>query len=190
MNYIVGIDEAGRGPLAGPVAVGVMIIPAKLDKKFFRGIRDSKKLSSKNREMWYLKALEARKKDLLNFSVSLVSEKIIDKKGIVYAIKLGIEKGLNNLKVPENSKIFLDGGLRAPRNFKYQRTIIKGDEKKPIIALASIMAKVTRDRRMKNLSKKYPKYNFQKNKGYGTKEHIRAIKKHGSTTIHRKTFLN
>ncbi len=189
MQHVVGIDEAGRGPLAGPVAVGIASIPSNFKKSFWKGIRDSKKLTEKNRELWYLKALEARKLGLLNFSVSLVSEKIIDKKGINYAIKLGIEKSLVKLKVPKDSHIFLDGGLRAPKRFKYQQTIIKGDEKKSIISLASIMAKVTRDRKMVKLSKKFPKYNFHTHKGYGTRKHIEAIKKFGLTNIHRKSFL-
>jgi len=189
MQHVVGIDEAGRGPLAGPVAVGVVSISPNFNKNFFRGIKDSKKLSEKNREMWYAKALEARKRGLLKFSVSLVSEKVIDRKGITYATRLGIERSLRALKIPKASHIFLDGGLRAPEKFSYQRTIIKGDEKKLIISLASIVAKVTRDRKMIQLSKKFPKYNFQKHKGYGTKEHMRAIKKYGPTKLHRKSFL-
>lgn len=194
MRYIVGIDEAGRGPLAGPVAVGAVSVayPERsrgVAKKFFKSIKDSKKLSSIGRELWFTRALNARKEGRLNFAVSLVSEKVIDRMGIVYAIKLGIRKCLSTLKVSGDSQIYLDGGLRAPEQFKHQKTIIKGDEKIPIISLASIMAKVTRDRKMVRLSKKFPKYNFHIHKGYGTNMHRRTIKKYGPTIIHRQSFL-
>jgi len=189
MQHVVGIDEAGRGPLAGPVAIGIVSIPSKFDKRFFKNIKDSKKLSASNRELWFESALEARKSGLLDFTVVLISEKVIDKKGISYAINLGIKKGLSTLNVSENHRIFLDGGLRVPERFKYQKTVVKGDEKIPVISLASIMAKVTRDRKMVSLSKKFPKFNFDIHKGYGTKAHIRAIKKYGPKSIHRKSFL-
>ena len=91
--------------------------------------------------------------------------------------------------MPDDSKIFLDGGLKAPEKFSRQRTIIKGDEKKPIIALASVVAKVTRDYKMIRLSKKFPKFDFHTHKGYGTKKHMKAIKKYGPTKIHRQSFL-
>lgn len=190
MSYVVGIDEAGRGPLAGPVAVGAVSIPLNFNKNFFKSIRDSKKLSSGDRELWFELALEARKSGVLNFAVSLVSEKVIDRKGISYAIRLGIKRCLNALKVPRDSQVFLDGGIKAPVEFRHQLTVVKGDEKIPIISLASIVAKVIRDRKMVRLSKKFPEFDFQMHKGYGTSLHRLALKKYGSTVIHRQSFLS
>ncbi|MEX2014296.1 MAG: hypothetical protein WD896_02990, partial [Parcubacteria group bacterium] len=138
MTYVVGIDEAGRGPLAGPVAVGAVSItnPAtpllrKASKNFFKSIKDSKKLSAGDRELWFALALEARKKGVLDFAVSLVSEKVIDRKGISYAIRLGIKRCLAALSVPEDSQVYLDGGIKAPAEFTHQLTVIRGDEKIP-----------------------------------------------------------
>ena len=189
MKYVVGIDEAGRGPLAGPVAVGAVAIPSNFRKNFFKSIKDSKKLSPNDRELWFALAIEARKEGLLDFAVSLVSEKVIDQKGISYAINLGIKRSLTTLNVPVDSQVYLDGGIKAPREFKHQLTVIKGDEKIPIISLASIMAKVIRDKKMVKLSKKFPEFNFHKHKGYGTSEHRQAIQKFGPTVIHRRSFL-
>lgn len=194
MRYLVGIDEAGRGPLAGPVAVGAVSVayPERsrgIVKNFFKGIKDSKKLSLAERELWYSLALEAKKKGELDFAVALVSEKVIDKKGIAAAIRLGIRRCLIALKVPEDAQIFLDGGIRAPEQFVHQTTVIKGDEKIPIISLASIAAKVTRDRWMVRLSKKYPEFDFHVHKGYGTAKHRLAISTFGLTSIHRRSFL-
>lgn len=189
MKYIVGVDEAGRGPLAGPVSVGVAIMEALKSKRFLRGIKDSKKLSPEERELWFELASEAEKRGELFFAVSLVSERIIDKHGISYAIRLGVKRCLERLSVDADEQIFLDGGLKAPDKYRHQTTVVRGDEKIPIISLASIMAKVVRDRRMKRLAKKYPKYGFEKHKGYGTKAHIKAIEKFGPVYPHRKTFL-
>jgi len=189
MNYIVGIDEAGRGPLAGPVAVGAVSIPLNFNKNFFKSIRDSKKLTSDDRELWFELALEARKEGALDFAVSLVSERVIDRKGIAYAIRLGIRRCLVALSTPEDSQVFLDGGIKAPEKFKHQLTVIKGDEKIPVISLASIVAKVVRDRRMVGLSKKFPEFDLHIHKGYGTLLHRRALEKYGPTAIHRRSFL-
>lgn len=189
MLRILGIDEAGRGPLAGPVAVGVVSIPTVFNKKFFKGIKDSKKLSQEERELWFSLATEAKKKGELDFRVALVSEKIIDKHGISYAIRLGIKRCLNRLGVNKESQVFLDGSLKAPQEFKHQLTVIKGDEKIPVISLASICAKVVRDRKMIKLSKKFPQFSFDINKGYGTKFHLSALKKYGLTELHRQSFL-
>ena len=189
MGYVVGIDEAGRGPLAGPVAVGAVSIPLNFNKNFFKSIRDSKKLSSDDRDLWFELALEARKSGVLNFAVSLVSEKVIDRKGISYAIRLGIKRCLVALNVPEDSQVFLDGGIKAPIEFRHQLTVVKGDEKIPIVSLASIVAKVIRDRRMVKLSKKFPEFDFHMHKGYGTSLQRRALEKYGSTVIHRQSFL-
>lgn len=187
---IIGIDEAGRGPLAGPVAVGAVKVN-KLDKfnKLVRGIRDSKKLSESARERWYARALEARKRGELDFHVALISERVIDQRGISHAIRLGIERCLEKLGAVSADQIFLDGSLRAPARFRKQQTVIKGDEKIAVISLASICAKVTRDRKMVNLAKKFPKYGFEVHKGYGTKAHYVALQKYGPAEAHRRSFL-
>jgi ribonuclease HII len=194
MAFIVGIDEAGRGPLAGPVAVGAVSVAQseggrRFAKKFFKGIKDSKKLSLVERELWLSLAFEAKRRGELDFHVALVSEKVIDKKGIAYAIKLGIKRCLKSLKVSSDAQIFLDGSLKAPEEFRHQKTIIKGDELVPIISLASIAAKVTRDRRMVWLAKIFPEFGFDIHKGYGTRGHYEAIEKYGLTASHRRSFL-
>jgi ribonuclease HII len=146
-------------------------------------------LTVEERELWFGLATEAHKKGELDFAVSLVSERVIDRKGISYAIRLGIKRALITLGVSEDSQVFLDGGIKAPDRFVHQTTVIKGDEKIPIISLASIMAKVTRDRRMIKLSKKFPGFDFHTHKGYGTFLHREALKKYGPTEVHRKSFL-
>jgi ribonuclease HII len=189
MSYIVGIDEAGRGPLAGPVAIGAVKIGPHFNNKFWKGIKDSKKLTQGERELWFDLAREARRTLDLEFAVSLVSESVIDRHGIAYAIQLGIKRCLEKLKAKPENQIFLDGGIKAPEIFKHQKTIIKGDEKVAVIALASICAKVTRDRYMVRLSQKHPEYGFHIHKGYGTRVHREAIKKHGPIEPHRRSFL-
>ncbi len=190
MTHIVGIDEAGRGPLAGPVAVGGVMVSESFNKKFWKGIKDSKQLTLEERELWFALAQEGRKKGELDFAVSLISERVIDRHGIAYAIRLGIKRVLKGLKISlEDSQIFLDGGIKAPKEFVHQLTVVKGDEKIPIISLASICAKVVRDRKMVKISKKYPEYKFADHKGYGTLAHREAIKKYGPVDIHRKSFL-
>jgi len=189
MSYVIGIDEAGRGPLAGPVAVGAVKIPLDFNKNFFKSIKDSKKLSPNERELWFQLALEARKSGALNFAVFLVSEKVIDRKGISYAIKLGIKRCLSALNITKDAQVFLDGGIKAPEKFTHQLTVVKGDEKIPVVSLASVVAKVTRDRKMVRLSKKFPEFGFHVHKGYGTSLHRLALRKYGSTVIHRQSFL-
>jgi ribonuclease HII len=189
MNEVVGIDEAGRGPLAGPVSIGVVILTSECKKEFFKGIKDSKKLSKEERELWFEKACEAQLAGLLNFKVALVSEKIIDKHGIMEAVRRGMRQCLKGLEVPHHAHIFLDGALYAPKEFRHQKTIIKGDEKIAVISLASICAKVTRDKYMIKLSKKYPEYGFDVHKGYGTKMHRETIQKYGPSAVHRQAFL-
>ena len=195
MSHIVGIGEAGRGPLAGPVAVGAVSIayPERsrgMWKRFFKGIKDSKQLSPEEREFWFALAQEGRRRSELDFRVSLVSERVIDRHGIAYAIRLGVKRVLRRLEIDGgDSQIFLDGALRAPIEFKHQLTVIRGDEKIPIISLASICAKVVRDRKMVRMAKKYPEYDFDQHKGYSTRMHREAIRKYGSTELHRKSFL-
>jgi ribonuclease HII len=127
---------------------------------------------------------------LVDFCVTFQSEKVIDNKGLSFAIKKALRTSLLALKkAPESAKVLLDGGLKAPPEFKDQKTIIKGDEKEMVIALASITAKVLRDRKMIRLGKKYPAYGFEIHKGYGTKGHYEAIKKYGLLNEHRISFF-
>ncbi|MBX4197995.1 ribonuclease HII [Candidatus Parcubacteria bacterium] len=189
--YLIGIDEAGRGPLAGPVAVGAVSIPVDFNKKRFVGVKDSKKLTLQAREWWFARMLEWQLEGNFHFHVALISADVIDKKGISHAIKRGIAECLDVLDADYTTcSIVLDGSLRAPEQFRNQKTIIKGDEKIPVISLASIAAKVTRDRYITKIAKKYPKYKLEIHKGYGTKIHRQLIKKHGPSKLHRKSFLN
>ncbi len=192
--YIVGIDEVGRGPIAGPVAVGAVSVKsdilAKNGKKMLKGIKDSKKLTEKQREKWFAKMEEWAKEGKIGFAVSFENSKTIDRIGISKSIKRAIEKSLKKLKLPpKKSKVLLDGSLKAPKEYKNQKTIIRGDEKIPIISLASIAAKVLRDRMMVKLGKKYPQYGFERHKGYGTKNHYENLEKYGLFYPHRKSFL-
>jgi ribonuclease HII len=188
-KIVVGIDEAGRGPLAGPVSVGTVIFYNLKVAHAFRGVRDSKKLSAEKREYW-LSVMEREKKlGTIDFAVSLVSAQYIDTYGIVKAIQKGIRSNLKKLSIEPEYQILLDGGLRAPNEFLNQKTIIKGDEKFRVISLASIVAKVHRDRKMVLCGKKYPKYGFEIHKGYGTLLHRNAIYKYGVSAVHRKSFL-
>lgn len=195
-NITIGIDEVGRGPLAGPVAVGVFIIKsAKTSQKLFRGVKESKQLSEEQREKWFSVVEEARAAGHVDFSVQFQSPKNIDSLGLTRtineAMRLGLEEIFENHAAInyDDCLVLLDGGLRAPAHFKNQKTIIRGDEKKTAIALASICAKVLRDRRMKALAKKYPLYGFEIHKGYGTRAHCAAVRKHGPSPLHRKSFI-
>lgn len=185
---MVGIDEAGRGPLAGPVAVGACRIFAK-DTKRFAGFRDSKQLSEKAREEWLLRMRNWKKESVIDFAVCFASAQIIDKRGITFAVRDALRRALIKLAPdPAKTKVLLDGGLKAPEIFKNQQTIVKGDGKEPAIALASIAAKVSRDRLMKRLAKKYPSYSFEVHKGYGTAIHRTAIRVFGLSPEHRISF--
>lgn len=195
-KYIVGIDEVGRGPLAGPISFGFVRISEKnyiklkkdrsLPKKGF----DSKKLTKEKREIYFDYLTKLRNLGFLDFCITNISNTVIDKKGISFAIKDSIKKGLLKIKASNQDRILLDGGLKAPLDFISQKTIIKGDEKEKVISWASIAAKVSRDYFMEKQNEKYPQYGFDKNVGYGTKVHIEAIKKYGITEIHRKSFID
>jgi ribonuclease HII len=191
MQFMLGVDEAGRGPLAGPVAVGVVAVPVGfIVEKEFPGVADSKKLSEKKREK-ILQMLEARvAKGDARFIVEFETAEIIDEKGIVFAVSCALSRGVNTL-APDSAlvRIQLDGSLHAPSEYA-QETIINGDELIPLISLASIAAKVSRDRQMVEFSKKYPLYGFEKHKGYGTKFHYEMLKQYGPCAIHRKSFLH
>ena len=201
-RYLIGIDEVGRGPLAGPVAVCALVLKISgkktLPKTLKRKTFDSKQISPAEREVWYKKICLERDAGTLDFCVTFISAKIIDTKGLSFAIRSALEKSLatvvgraNNPKKikPTNFQILLDGGLKAPAEFINQKTIIKGDAKEAVIGLASIAAKVTRDRLMTRLAKKYPHYDLATHKGYGTRAHIKAIRQHGPSPIHRRSFL-
>ena len=191
MKWIVGIDEVGRGPVAGPVAVCACAMPILEYRKISWGrLNDSKKMSLKLRELWSKEAYKMKKDSKLKFFVVYRSAIFIDKNGISLSIKGSIAEGLQKLNLkPGDCQVLLDGSLKAPKEYKNQKTIIKGDQKEKIISLASVIAKVSRDKKMNSFHKKYPEYLWSKNKGYGTREHYKAIRKDGLTILHRKSFL-
>lgn len=179
MQFVAGIDEAGRGPLAGPVAVAVVVMPQSpvLDE-----VNDSKKLSEKKRERLYDQILSLA----IDYNIQLIDNQTIDKLNILNATKLGMQKCIQNLKVRPD--IVLIDAVKIDTDVATD-SIIHGDALSYNIACASILAKVTRDRLMCELDTKYPEYNFKKHKGYGTKEHIEALKKYGKCELHRDTFI-
>jgi ribonuclease HII len=192
-QYLVGIDEAGRGPLAGPVslaAVSWKLGQHKLMTKKFAGLRDSKQLSPRERERWYRLMLKEKQAGNLNFACAYASNLQIDKRGIVWGIKSALRRALGVLELkPGQTKILLDGSLKAPPEYREQKTIIRGDEKVRIIAMASVVAKVRRDRLMARLAKQLPDYGFAIHKGYGTRAHYAALRRLGPSPLHRRSFL-
>ena len=176
---IAGIDEAGRGPLAGPVVCACCIMPMD---HMIEGVMDSKKISENKREKLY----ETIVKTALDYSVSVVENEEIDEINILNATKEGMLECILKLKIPP--EVVLIDAVKIACDYKVM-PIIKGDAKSYNIAAASIIAKVTRDRIMRRYDGLYPDYGFAKNKGYGTGEHIEAIKKYGLTQIHRRTFV-
>lgn len=189
MNLVLGIDEAGRGPLAGPVAVGIIAIEEGYDLlSVFPGLNDSKKLSEKKREELYAVLMEETKAGRVRARVCFSSETMIDKRGITHAIKHALTRGVKALAPSyEGVRILLDGSLKAPSGY-VQETIIGGDAIEPAIMLASVAAKVARDRMMVKLAKEYPQYGFERHKGYGTAEHQDAINQFGLCPVHRQSF--
>ena len=186
-EFLVGIDEVGRGPIAGPVAVGAVLVPRSFSRSFFKGLKDSKELTAGAREWWCARV----EKKNIPYAVSMVSPRIIDTRGIVPAIELALSRALSKLAPdPQQTYILLDGGLKAPPHFPYQRTIIKGDGRIPVIKLASVMAKVTRDQHMRRQARAYPEYRFDQHKGYGTRAHYDCIDSYGLCDLHRKTFVH
>jgi ribonuclease HII len=188
-HWIIGVDEAGRGPLAGPVAVGIVMVRSGFNiKKHFPGVADSKQLSEKKREEIYEFLCVHKKAGDVSFCVRFASNTYIDEHGITRAVHNSIYKGVRTLAPsPKGVRIVLDGLLHAPEEYK-QKTIVRGDVTEPVISLASIAAKVERDRLMKKLAKKYPNYAFEVHKGYGTAKHRKAIKRFGLSKIHRRSF--
>jgi ribonuclease HII len=194
-RIIAGLDESGRGPLAGSVTAAVVIVNPKFKienqnfKKILRSTKDSKKLSEKQREKIF-KLIQ--KCPCIKFTHSSVSAKTIDKINIENATKKAMKNCLNKILPKYNLKnilILIDGNRIIDKNLMIsQKAIVKGDNKIFSIALASIIAKVTRDRKMKRLSLQYPKYYFHQHKGYGTKLHRKLIKKYGPCKIHRQSY--
>lgn len=194
-KYVIGIDEAGRGPLAGPVAVGVVLLPADFDWKLVPGVGDSKALSEKKREAVYQVAKTIAAAARITATVVFKKAKEIDKRGIAVVIREALAEGLCVVldqvgARPEDCLVLLDGGLKAPAEFLQQETIIKGDAKEAVIGLASIYAKVTRDAYMGTLAKKpeFAKYELATHKGYGTEKHRTLITKYGLSKEHRVSF--
>jgi ribonuclease HII len=190
IKYLVGIDEVGRGPLAGPVAIGAVLFDTKKIPSKLLSARDSKALTPIAREIWFQKIKAARIAQELDYRVAFVGQEIIDEKGIMYALRTAIARALSRLALPpQETMILLDGGLRAPEHFIFQQTIIGGDRKEPIISLASITAKVLRDRKMWRLAEEFPHFGFEEHKGYGTRFHIKQLKKYGPCELHRRSFI-
>jgi len=191
MYDLIGVDEAGRGALAGPVAVGAAFVPQGFDWALLPGVRDSKLLSPVARERVYAAALALARDGLIDFKVALVAASTIDRVGIVPSVTRGIESALSRLGCdPGAVSVRLDGLLRAPAAYLRQETIVRGDQTEPSISLASIMAKVTRDRYMVTIAKKYAPYGFEIHKGYGTVRHRAAIAEHGICDVHRRYFVH
>lgn len=193
IRHSVGVDEAGRGPLAGPVAVGAVLIRGEFDWEILHAVDDSKKLSPAVREHIFHSAQKMRQDGLLDFHVAFISAPVIDRIGIVPAVRRGVARTLRALSAraglqSSDIQIKLDGALKAPELFPYQETIIRGDGLHKVIGLASILAKVSRDRYMRAAGKHYPEYGFELHKGYGTLKHRQMIEKYGLTDMHRKTF--
>ena len=184
-QLICGADEAGRGPLAGPVAVGVVVMK---EESMLEWVNDSKKVTERRRELLYDKIID----DSLSWSVSLISQQEIDELNILEATKKGLTIAIKDVidKLGKKPEILLVDALKEidTCGITYQ-SIIKGDANCYSISCASILAKVTRDRIMREWDEIYPQYGFAKNKGYGTAAHISAIKEYGPCPLHRKTFI-
>ncbi len=191
ITSICGIDEAGRGPLAGPVVVASVIMP---QNSMIEGVNDSKKVSEKKREILY----EQIKEEAIAYGVGIIDQKRIDEINILNATKEGLTISIKELEKDLQEKkrgfekpdiILVDALTKINTDGISYRSIIKGDAKSYSIAAASIIAKVTRDRIMRQWDEVYPQYGFEKHKGYGTALHIAAIKEYGPSPLHRKTFI-
>ncbi len=179
IDYVAGIDEVGRGPLIGSVVTACVILPKDF---YLKGLTDSKKLSEKKRDEYY----DYIMKNALSVSIGMMDEKVIDDVNIYEATKLAMYQAINNSKLkPEH--VLIDA-MKLEKLEMPSTSIIKGDSKSISIAAASVIAKVTRDRMMIELDKKYPMYGFKNHKGYPTKKHIEAIEKYGLIDGYRKTF--
>lgn len=180
-EIICGVDEAGRGPLAGPVYAAAVILPKG---RIVEGVNDSKKLSEKKREILFDKIIN----ECVCYSVGTASEKEIDEINILQATYLAMKRAVDGLEIVPQLAL-IDGNRIPPLTASEAKAIVKGDAKSASIACASIIAKVSRDRYMLEMAEKYPEYQFEKHKGYGTKLHYEMIEKYGICEIHRKSFL-
>ena len=180
-RYIAGVDEVGRGPLAGPVVCAAVIMPLEKNQ-LVEGVDDSKKLSEKKREQ----LAEEIKNLALCYTIIEIDEQTIDEINILEATKLGMKRALETLEIPPDT-VLTDGNMTLDVSFP-QRSVIHGDALSYSIGAASIIAKVYRDHLMDEYAKTYPQYAFEKNKGYGTAAHIAGIKEYGLCPIHRRTF--
>lgn len=178
--YIAGVDEVGRGPLVGPVVTSCVVLPKDY---YVEGLTDSKKLSKKKREEFF----EMIKKDALAIGIGIKDEKVIDEVNIYNATKLAMIEAIDNCRKQINIEHVLIDAMKLDVDIP-TTSIVKGDLKSITISAASIIAKVTRDRMMEELDKKYPMYGFKDNAGYPTKKHVEAIEKYGIIKEHRKTF--
>lgn len=179
-NAVCGVDEAGRGPLAGPVCAAAVILPQGL---VIEGLNDSKKLSEKKREQLYDKVIE----NAVAWSVAFASEKEIDEINILQATFLAMKRAVEGLNIKADYAL-IDGNRMPPLDIDGE-TVVKGDSLSMSIAAASIIAKVTRDRLMLEIDKEYPQYLFSQHKGYGTALHYEMLEKHGISPVHRPSFL-
>lgn len=180
-KFVCGVDEAGRGPLAGPVCAAAVILDPNTE---LVGVNDSKKLSEKKREALF----DVICSKAVAYSIAFASVEEIEEHNILNATYLAMNRAIDGLKI--NADFALIDGNRVPKDIKIDcQTVVKGDEKSLSIAAASILAKVTRDRLLLEYDKKYPEYNFAKHKGYGTAEHMDAIRKYGPSEVHRPSFL-
>ncbi len=177
---ICGVDEAGRGPLAGPVFAAAVILPENCE---IEGLNDSKKLSEKKREALF----DIIKEKAISYCVASIDEKTIDEINILQATYLAMKNAVEGLDVPADYAL-IDGNRMPPLSIDGE-TVVKGDAKSMSIAAASILAKVSRDRFMLEIDKKYPQYQFSKHKGYGTKLHYEMLTEHGVSDCHRISFL-
>lgn len=190
MRYVIGVDEAGRGALAGPVAIGLVAVPERfVVAREFPGVADSKQLTPRARDVLFRELRRRADDGDLLFCVRYSGAPVIDRRGLTRAVASATARGVRFLAPePDGVSVLLDGLLYAPPEYR-QQTIIGGDESVPLISLASIAAKVLRDRLMTRFSRQFPEYGFDIHKGYGTKAHYAALKKHGPSDIHRRLFL-
>ena len=180
IKIVCGVDEAGRGPLAGPVFAAAVILPTDRE---IEGLNDSKKLTEKKRDLLFDKI----KEEAIDYCIASVDEKTIDEINILQATFLAMRNAVNGLKIKPD--IALIDGNQPPKLSIAEKTIIKGDSLSASIAAASILAKVSRDRFLLELDKQYPEYCFAKHKGYGTKLHYEMLDKYGISPVHRMSFL-
>lgn len=181
LSYVAGIDEAGRGPLAGPVVVACVIMPKD---SMIEGINDSKKISEKKRETLYEKILE----EAVSYGVGIINQEEIDEINILQATKKALTEAVKSMEI-KPQVILVDALTGIDTIGIPYKSIIKGDAKSYSIGAASIIAKVTRDRIMREWDKVYPQYGFAGHKGYGTAKHMQAIREYGICPLHRKTFV-